>query len=121
LASAIPVCALLVPEPDSDYHDDPNAVRVDVSLPEGRVTVGYLSTYVAPYYQPALLELKDRGEVGWCPGMIMGGGDRKYGIHLWLAENPPFVVSNDFPPGGHLIAGRDTVKLVKGKDRSERP
>jgi hypothetical protein len=115
LASAIPVCALLVPEPDSDEHDDPNAVRVDVSLPEGRVTVGYLSTGVAPHYQPALLELTDRGEVGWCPGMIMGGGDRIYGIHLWLAENPPFVVSNDFPPGGHLIAGGWTVRLAKGE------
>lgn len=79
----IPATAVLVPE-SSDGHDR-QAVRVDLLRGDGcTVTAGYLRTDQAADYQPLLLELAERGEVGSCPARIMGGGQRHYGVHLQL-------------------------------------
>ncbi|WP_189057702.1 hypothetical protein [Longimycelium tulufanense] len=84
LKEAIPAEALLVPEPHNPY--DRRAVRVDLLTSFGRaVTVGYLARPDAARYQPVLLALQHRGEIGSCPARIMGGGDRYYGVHLHLA------------------------------------
>ena len=80
---AIPATAVLVPETVS-RHDD-QAVRVDLLRGDGSaITAGYLRDDQAADYQPLLLELAERGEVGSCPARIMGGGQRDYGVHLHL-------------------------------------
>ncbi len=80
---AVPVTAVLVPEP-ANRHDR-QAVRVDLLRGDGSaVTVGYLRSDQASDYQPLLLELAERGEVGSCPARIVGGGQRHYGVHLHL-------------------------------------
>ncbi|MGW6933768.1 hypothetical protein ACWGE0_27185 [Lentzea sp. NPDC054927] len=83
LGDAIPATAVLVPEP-ANRHDT-QAVRVDLLRGDGSaITAGYLRGDQAADYQPLLLELADRGEVGSCPARIMGGGHRYYGVHLHL-------------------------------------
>ncbi len=88
LDNAIPVTAVLVPEPNNQY--DRNAVRVDV---EGH-TAGYLSRETAVQYQPVLLQLQAKGQLGWCPGRIMGGGRRSYGIYLHMSPPERLVCAN---------------------------
>jgi hypothetical protein len=83
LDDAIPATAVLVPEP-ANRHDS-QAVRVDLLRGDGSaITAGYLRGDQASDYQPLLLELAERGEVGSCPARIMGGGQRYYGVHLHL-------------------------------------
>lgn len=97
LDKAIPVEAALVP--DANRHDR-NAVRVVV---DGR-TVGYLPREDAADYRPELNRLWQDGAVGVCPGRIMGGGKRHYGIHLRLA-----------PPGRACRANSaDGLRIVEG-------
>ncbi|NGY66433.1 hypothetical protein G7043_46885 [Lentzea sp. NEAU-D13] len=83
LDEAIPATAVLVPE-QANRHDH-QAVRVDLLRGDGSaITAGYLRGDQAADYQPLLLELAERGEVGSCPARIMGGGQRYYGVHLHL-------------------------------------
>ncbi|GAB2841082.1 hypothetical protein [Lentzea nigeriaca] len=83
LDDAIPATAVLVPE-SANRHDE-HAVRVDLLRGDGSaITAGYLRGDQAADYQPLLLELARRGEVGSCPARIMGGGQRHYGVHLHL-------------------------------------
>ncbi|MFS8101903.1 HIRAN domain-containing protein [Lentzea alba] len=85
LGDAIPATAVLVPEP-ANRHDR-QAVRVDLLRGDGSaITAGYLRGDQAADYQPLLLELAERGEVGSCPARIMGGGQRYYGVHLHLGD-----------------------------------
>ncbi|RAS57940.1 hypothetical protein C8D87_1195 [Lentzea atacamensis] len=81
---AIQATAVLVPE-SANRHDQ--AVRVDLLRGDGSaITAGYLRGDQAADYQPLLLELAERGEVGSCPARIMGGGHRYYGVHLHLGD-----------------------------------
>jgi len=83
LDDAVPATAVLVPEPANRI--DHQAVRVDLLRGDGSaITAGYLRGDQASDYQPLLLQLADRGEVGSCPARIMGGGQRYYGVHLHL-------------------------------------
>ncbi|NKE62697.1 hypothetical protein FXN61_40645 [Lentzea sp. PSKA42] len=85
LDEAVPATAVLVPEP-SNRHDR-QAVRVDLLRGDGSaITAGYLRSDQAADYQPLLLELAERGEVGSCPARIVGGGQRYYGVHLHLGD-----------------------------------
>lgn len=80
----IPAVAVMVPEPTNPY--DRNAVRIDVLHGTQALTVGYLSRIVAPFYQPSLLKLKSKGQLGTCTARITGGGPgRYYGIYLHVA------------------------------------
>lgn len=82
---AIPATAVLVPE-SATRHDD-QAVRVDLLRGDGSaITAGYLRDDQAADYQPLLLELAERGEVGSCPARIISGGQRHYGVHLHLGD-----------------------------------
>jgi hypothetical protein len=117
LHTAIPVTALLIPEPGNPY--DKNAVRVDVSLSEGCATVGHLPRELARDYQGPLLELTARGEVGWCPGRIMGGGDRNYGIHLQVATPSCLLLSNGCPPGARLLEAEERVMVARKETNQE--
>ncbi|SDP97323.1 hypothetical protein [Lentzea jiangxiensis] len=82
LDDAVPVTAVLVPEPAGRH--DLAAVRVDLLRGDGSaVTVGYLRGDLAAEYQPLLLELAERGEVGSCPARVLGGR-RPYTVHLHL-------------------------------------
>ncbi len=96
LDNAIPVNAVLVPEPKNKY--DRNAVRVDV---EGR-TAGYVSRETAVLYQPVLLQLQAESKLGWCPGRIMGGGRRSYGIYLHMS--PPEALRLKVPLTHELVS-----------------
>ncbi len=81
LDDAVPATAVLVPEP-ANRHDR-HTVRVDLLRGDGSaVTAGYLRNDHAVTYQPLLLELAERGEVGSCPARIMG--QRYLGVHLHL-------------------------------------
>ncbi|WP_086662227.1 hypothetical protein [Lentzea kentuckyensis] len=83
LDEAIPATAVLIPEQANRY--DQQSVRVDLLRGDGSaITAGYLRGDQAADYQPLLLELAERGEVGSCPARIMGGGQRYYGVHLHL-------------------------------------
>ena len=90
---AVPVEAVLVPEPGNPY--DVNAVRVDVD----GVKVGYLSGGNAERQRPVLDRLwSQRGALGVCPGRIIGGGDRYYGVRLHVntqSSRPVLVNSAD--------------------------
>jgi hypothetical protein len=94
LDDAIPATAVLVPEP-ANRHDN-QAVRVDLLRSDGSaVTAGYLRADQAADYQPLLLELAERGEVGSCPARIMGGGHRYYGVHLHLGVPRLLLLDHD--------------------------
>ncbi|HEX7307572.1 hypothetical protein [Lentzea sp.] len=74
---AVPATAVLVPESGK-------VVRVDLLRTDGSaVTAGYLRGDQATDYQPLLLELAERGELGSCPARILGSGPH-YGVHLHL-------------------------------------
>jgi hypothetical protein len=117
LRTAIPVRALLIPEPGNPY--DKNAVGVDVYLSEGCATVGHLPRELAPEYQPLLLELASRGEIGWCPGRIMGGGDRAYGIHLQVASPTCILLSNDCPASVLPLEAEERVMVSRKETNQE--
>lgn len=75
---AVPATAVLVPE-------SAKAVRVDLLRGDGSaVTAGHLRTDQATDYQPLLLELAQRGEVGSCPARILGNSHGYYSVHLHL-------------------------------------
>ncbi|MEU0882650.1 hypothetical protein ABZ345_28930 [Lentzea sp. NPDC005914] len=83
IEEAIPATAVLVPEPVNRH--DHQAVRVDLLRGDGSaITAGYLRGDQAAGYQPLLVQLAERGEVGSCPARIVGGGQRYYGVHLHL-------------------------------------
>ncbi|MFD5826945.1 hypothetical protein [Lentzea sp. NPDC060358] len=74
---AVPATAVLVPESG-------RTVRVDLLRGDGSaVTAGYLRGDQAADYQPLLLELADRGELGSCPARILTDGPR-FAVHLHL-------------------------------------
>lgn len=78
----VPATAVLVPESASRH--DRAAVRVDLLRGDGTaVTAGYLRSEQAAEYQPLLLDLAERGEVGSCPARIVGSSSY-FGVHLHL-------------------------------------
>ncbi|MDX3662439.1 hypothetical protein PV646_34475 [Streptomyces sp. ID05-26A] len=80
--TSVPATAVLVPE--SAGRHDRAAVRVDLVRGDGTaVTAGYLRSEQAAEYQPLLLDLAERGEVGSCPARIVGSSSY-YGVHLHL-------------------------------------
>ncbi|MDT7786938.1 MAG: hypothetical protein QOF58_5357 [Pseudonocardiales bacterium] len=119
LEDAIPATAVLVPEP-ANRHDH-QAVRVDLLRGDGSaITAGYLRGDQAADYQPLLLELAERGEVGSCPARIMGGGQRYYGVHLHLGAPRLLLLDHEVlgtaptMPAEHQVAvtGEDAHQLV---------
>lgn len=90
---------------------DSNAVRVDV----GGRCVGYLARGDAEAYQPRLLDMARRGIVAVCPGRIMGGGSRYYGIHLHLAAPEWFQLANDIGDVVMLEASRNVTVTGEGE------
>lgn len=83
-AQHIKVTAALIPEPDNNW--DRKAVRVDVVTGKRTVKVGYLPREAAARYQPDLLALRKRGQLGICAARIAGGGNKLYGIYLHLGS-----------------------------------
>lgn len=112
MEDAIQVTAVLVPEPGNPH--DHQAVRIDV---DGR-TVSYLDRGLAADYQPVLLRLAAEGRQGWCPGRIMGGGTRYYGIHLHLSE-PDRVVPCHEPEGLELLDPGRTASVTGSREHQE--
>ncbi len=53
-----------------------------------------MSSETAAQYQPVLLQLQAEGKLGWCPGRIMGGGRRSYGIYLQMSPPERLVCAN---------------------------
>jgi hypothetical protein len=92
---------------------------VDLYLSEGRATVGHLPRELAPEYQAPRLELAARGEIGWCPGRIMGGGNRSYGIHLRVANASCLLLANDCPPRARVLEAEDRVMAARKETRQE--
>ena len=81
--TSVAATAVLVPE-STDRYDD-HAVRVDLLRGDGSaVTAGYLRNDHAATYQPLLLQLAERGEVGSCPARILG--ERHLSVHLHLGD-----------------------------------
>lgn len=108
---AITAEAVLVPERTNQY--DPQAVRVDIN---GR-TVGYLARELAALYQPPLLELQLRGQVGWCRAGLMGGGGRYYGAFLHLGHHDRLLPANS--PDGLEVLVADRPVTVTGEERHQ--
>jgi hypothetical protein len=107
----IPASATLVPDPGNRY--DSNAVRVDI---DSR-TVGYLAREVAARYQPVLNGLTRRGETGWCPARITGGGPRNFGVYLYLGGPERLVPVNQ--PADLKLLDADVVVTVTGEERHQ--
>jgi hypothetical protein len=81
--TGIAATAVLVPE-SADRYDD-HAVRVDLLRGDGSAVIaGYLRNDHAATYQPLLLQLAERGEVGSCPARIIG--QRYLTVHLHLGD-----------------------------------
>lgn len=80
----LPVVAVLVPEPENPW--DENAVRVDVLMGSRTLKVGYLSRGWAEEYQPELLKFRAEGVLGTCPARVTGGGEKYYGIYLYVVR-----------------------------------
>jgi hypothetical protein len=108
---AIPVEATLVP--DGNRHDR-NAVRVVVN---GH-TVGHLPREDAADYRPELNRLWQEGAVGVCPGRIMGGGKRHYGIHLRLAP-PGRARRANSADGLRVVGGGQSVAVSQLSDHQD--
>lgn len=108
----IAVRASLVPEPENPY--DRNAVVITVS---GR-PVGYLPRAEAAKYQPSLLKLWHRGQLGSCAGTIVGGGAKSYGIWLRIAEPDILGVFLAAPEHVHPVSGSNEV-IVIGEERHQ--
>ncbi|WP_157529658.1 hypothetical protein [Nocardia sp. NRRL S-836] len=89
---AVAATAVLVPE-SADRYDD-HAVRVDLLRGDGSaVTAGYLRADHAATYQPLLLQLAERGEVGSCPARILG--QRYLTVHLHLGDARLLLLDHD--------------------------
>lgn len=106
-------CAL-VPEPSNPH--DRHAVRVDCLTGHGAVTVGYLDREAARRYQPALMHGLAPVVTGICPGVIMGGGPKFYGIWLNLSD-PERVVMHGSPPLQHIVVDSDAQVAVTGEQQ----
>lgn len=113
---AIPVDVILVPEPSNRFDHD--AVRVDVLLDEGTATVGYIPAAICREYQIALTHDAPAKAVGWCPGRIMGGGQRMYGIYLHLAEHGTVLVQGTEPDNAEFL---DPERMVTVTGENEYP
>lgn len=107
--NAIPVHAVVIPEPSNPY--DQNAVRVEVN----RNTVGYLPRDLAEEYQPVLLNLVQQGQLGWCSGRVMDGERGLYGIWLHLAS-PDRVVCANLAEDLEILAGERDVTVTGEED-----
>jgi hypothetical protein len=94
--------AIFLPEPWSPY--DPNAVRVYVGPPWGKV--GYLSREDAVRYRPVIDRLASLGKVTACRASLKGGWDRGRGdsgsfgvtLHLNTAPNLLLELDADYGP-----------------------
>jgi hypothetical protein len=88
---------MLLPEPSNPY--DPNAVRVFVGPPWGKV--GYLSREDAIRYQPVIVRLAWMGKVFGCRASLEGGWDRgrgdrgMFGVRLHLNTPPNLMLEAD--------------------------
>ena len=107
------ICALI---PELNNPHDNNAVRVDCLTSHGAVTVGYIDRENAPAYQHPLLSRipRDGTTAAICRGMIMGGGTKKYGIWLALADPASMIMSTQ-PPAGHELLSPDLTVAVTGE------
>lgn len=113
---AIDVQALLVPEPNNRF--DKWAVRVDAHTPMGAKTVGYLAADLCHGYHVALRDGIPLGSTAWCPGKIMGGGSRSYGIHLHLAEPAGLIIRSKEPENAWLLSP-DRQVVVTGEEHHQ--
>lgn len=89
-------------------------MRVDCLTDHGAVTVGYLDREAARRYQPALLRGLSPGVTGICPGVVIGGGPKFYGIWLSLSD-PECVVMHGSPPSQHTVVEGDARVAVTGE------
>jgi hypothetical protein len=81
------ITAVLVPDPDNEAHDDPNAISVWI---DDRL-VGHLSRTTASRYRPGLRILELRGGPVELRGRIVGGGTYNDGpgmLGVWLSHDP---------------------------------
>jgi ssDNA-binding Zn-finger/Zn-ribbon topoisomerase 1 len=89
--------AIFLPEPSNPY--DPNAVRVGLGPPWGKV--GYLSREDAVRYRPVIDRLAAMGKVTACRASLKGGWDRgrgdrgSFGITLHLDTPPNLMLDVD--------------------------
>lgn len=111
IENAVRTWCALVPEPENRY--DRHAVRVDCLTSYGAVTVGYLARELARDYQPILRTLPT-GVVGICPGQIMGGGAKFYGIWLSVAD-PSSLLMTSQPSSSQVVVNPDQSVAVTGE------
>lgn len=111
IENAVRTWCALVPEPENRY--DGRAVRVDCLTSYGAVTVGYLARELARGYQPVLRTIPP-GVVGICPGMIMGGGAKFYGIWLSVAD-PTSLLMTSQPSTAQVVVDPDQSVAVTGE------
>ena len=110
IADAVPVTAVLIPEPGNRH--DRNAVRVDV----GGRTVGYLAREDAVRYQRVLRGLEPTH--GWCPGFVSSGDLGLFGIWLHLAAPERVVPVND-PDGMVLLSAEPQLTVTGEQDHQD--
>ncbi|MEV6712416.1 hypothetical protein AB0M48_10270 [Lentzea sp. NPDC051208] len=104
--------AVLIPEAAGRHE---RAVRVDLLRGDGTaVTAGYLRREQAAEYQPLLLDLAERGEVGSCPARILGGGQR-YGVHLHLGAPRLLLLDHEALGTAPTLPAEQQVAVV-GED-----
>lgn len=111
-----PVDVVLVPEPHNVH--DRFAVRVDVLLPDGSATIGYLARELASLYQPVLLAGTRPGATAWCVGRVTGGGPKYYGAYLYLGPPESLFLANSLPNGAELLRA-DREVTVTGEERHQ--
>lgn len=117
LETALPVTAVLVPEPRNRH--DRHAVRVDLLREDGSAaTVGYLLKDDARRYQPKLLELANRGEAGTCPARITGGR-RHFGVHLHVGGPQVLLFDHEGLGDAPTLPADQTVAVTSSDEQQD--
>jgi hypothetical protein len=106
---ALEAQAALVPEPNNQY--DSNAVRVDLALATGWVTVGYLARELARGYQPVLRTMTEGGLLPVAPARVCRSSGGPLAVYLHLSEPGDLVFRNAPPSSAGVLPARNSAAL----------